>query len=174
MAGTDHIDCSKGPDIEKVKKIQAEQGVTLAQQSVKLDRLLDSHDALSVDLKAAIDRLTAIIEADIGTRKDVEQLKKDREVLYQKTHKVEGRVSSIEVRNAKCDGAGIFEKFPKVWDWFQAELGWRRFLPSVMAFLSALFAIITFMSAHVDAEKTSHIHTPDPRGGVTTDYGVPK
>jgi len=159
--------CNKGPDIDKLKVEQIRQGE-------KLDRVLINQETQAKDLKQAIDRLASIIEADISTRKDVEQLKKDRETLFSKVHLTDGRVSAIEVRNAKCDGAGIFEKFPRVWDWYQGELGWRRFIPATMAVLSFLFAMFTFLANHTTIEEFPYSHVPDPRGGVVSDYGVDK
>lgn len=138
-------------------------------QNVKLDQVLDNQKQFSIDIKQAIDGLTKIIMADIETRKDVEQLKKDREILFTMTRTESIRLDAIELRNARCDGAGIFENFPKMWNWYQqhesaatnfhevvvgirnkvdtvynwylGEMGWRRFIPAAIAIVSALLAI---------------------------------
>lgn len=138
-------------------------------QNVKLDQVLDNQKQFSIDIKQAIDGLTKIIMADIETRKDVEQLKKDQEILFAMTHTESIRLDAIELRNARCDGAGIFENFPKMWNWYQqhesaatnfhevvvgirnkvdtvynwylGEMGWRRFIPAAIAIVSALLAI---------------------------------
>jgi hypothetical protein len=140
--------CAKADQIEEQGKMLVEQGVVLHQQGAKLDQMLHNQEVLATDLKQALDRLTSIIEEDIGTRKDVEQLKKDREILFVSHRKDADRIEAIEIRNAKCDGLGVFEKFPKLWDFFQVharsekdfnkvwewyimEQGIRRFLPAV-------------------------------------------
>ena len=66
--------CNKGPDIDNLNK--------------KVDSLIDAQRATSQDLKQAIEKLTAIIMADIETRAEVEQLKKDREILFNLTRGV--------------------------------------------------------------------------------------
>ena len=161
--------CEKGANINAVR--QAQQRLTMEQvsQGTKIDRVLESQVQLGTDLKQAIDGLTRIIMADIETRKDVEQLKKDREILFAMTRTESIRLDAIELRNARCDGAGIFENFPKMWNWYQqhesaatnfhevvvgikskvdtvynwylGEMGWRRFIPAAIAIVSALLAI---------------------------------
>jgi hypothetical protein len=156
--------CDKGPEINQLQKQTDDQGR-------KLDRVLDNQVSMATDMKAAIDRLSSIIEADIGTRKDVEQLKKDREILYDQSREDVARIDAIMIRNAMCDGAGIFEKFPEMFNWYQAnrvkseqfvkvyawynqELGWRRFIPTLMTVLTALLALyVTFSElSHEDEE----------------------
>ena len=122
----DDHDCNKGAEIEAIKRQQIEQ-------TIKLDLVLNNQVELATDLKGALRELTDIIKADIRTRAEVEQLKKDRELLYIKTRQITETIQGIKERNAKCDGAGIFENFPKVWNWYQQERGIRRFVPAAMA-----------------------------------------
>lgn len=151
--------CNKGPDIDRL--------------NTKVDSLIAAQQATSTDLKQAIDKLTSVIMTDIETRAEVEQLKKDREITYRLVHSIVARLDAIEIRNAKCDGAGIFENFPKVWDYIQQEKGWRRFLPALLTGLS--FLILLFNSFG-DNFVTKHRHdtllTKDPRGSVKQDVGV--
>ena len=154
--------CDKGAEIESLQKGQVTQ-------EAKMDLILHNQQELSTDLRGALDRLTSIIEEDIGTRKDVEQLKKDREILFDMQRADVVRIDAIEIRNARCDGAGIFENFPTMWNWYQqhktaaesvdaiicamkkkvdkvhawylGEMGWRRFIPAALTIISALLAI---------------------------------
>ena len=135
--------CDKGPDIEQLKVDQAEIKTEQVSQGIKLDQVLDNQQQLGTDFKDALSRLTSIIEEEIGTRKDVEQLKKDREILYEKRGVDAARIAAIEVRNAKCDGLGVFEKFPMVWDFMQQEKGWRRFVPGVGAAVCTVSVVYT-------------------------------
>ena len=145
--------CNKGPDIDKLNS--------------KVDHLADLHKANSSDLKQAINRLTAIIEADIETRAAVEQLKKDREVLYAKYHGIDARVDGIETLAHQYKGAKIYDRVPVLWDWRQQEMGWRRFLPAMLAGLSFLILLYNTFNANFTVP-----HTHIPRGDVVEDYGV--
>jgi hypothetical protein len=140
-------------------------------QKEKIDQILINQTELGIDIKQAIEGLTKIIMADIEIRKDVEQLKKDREITFATQRAVANRIDAIEIRNAKCDGAGIFENFPKMyewyisniekskqfsvlWRWYLGELGWRRFIPIILSFITCLLALyVTFAEmTHDDAE----------------------
>jgi hypothetical protein len=138
-------------------------------QKEKIDQILINQTELGIDIKQAIEGLTKIIMADIEIRKDVEQLKKDREITFATQRAVVNRIDAIDLRNARCDGAGIFENFPRMWDWYQkheqktkncdakievirkkvdkvytwqlGEMGWRRFLPAAAAFIAAVAAV---------------------------------
>lgn len=154
--------CGKGPDIDRLQVEQGKQGRKIDEQGVKIDQVLANQANTTRELKEAIDRLTRIIESDIETRKDVEQLKKDREILYEKSRKDGDRIEAIEMRNARCDGAGIFERWPILWDfyqtqhgkanqfnqvynWYLGERGVRRFIPAAMAFICAVVAIMQYV-----------------------------
>lgn len=150
--------CNKGPDIDKLNH--------------KVDNLIEAQRATSADLKEAINRLASIVEADIETRAAVEQLKKDREILYAKYHGIDARTDAIEIRNARCDGAGIFENFPTVWNYIQQEKGWRRFLPGVMTFLSFLLLLFSTLSDKVVLTYDHPELKKDPRGSVKRDVGI--
>ncbi len=151
--------CEKGPQIDVLQKTQIEQGA-------KLDQVLKNQQDLGETMTTALNKLTAMMEKDIGTRMEVEQLKKDRDRLYEKSRENAVEIRGINERNARCDGAGIFENFPKMYDWYQAniakseqfvkvyawylgELGWRRFMPGSMAFFS--FAILIYVTFFKDA-----------------------
>jgi len=158
--------CNKGPDIDILKK---EQQKAVHQQIIlsnKVDQLLVNQKETSDDLKQAINKLTAIIELDIETRKDVEQLKKDRDAQAVKLKVEQSRITAIEVRNAKCDGLGIFNKWDEVWNFIQQEKGWRRFVPVAMAIISTGLAIYITLA---DANIKSDLHQHPVYSGVTID-----
>lgn len=152
--------CGQGPQIVELQKTQAAQ-------NNKLDRLHENQTEATRDLKTAISELTKIVRADIQTRAEVEQLKKDREILFSMASSAAGRLEEIELRNAKCDGAGIFENFPKVWNWYQQELGWRRFAPAAMTIITGMLALYVTIS-EIDQrerliEQSNHRHPSDVR-----------
>jgi len=139
-----------------IKELQSNQ----VKLDAKVDQVLDNQKQLGSDLKDMIGRLTAIIEADIGTRMEVEQGKKEREILFASHRKDAARIEAIEIRNAKCDGLGVFDKFPKVWDFYklhagkegqfdkvwnryQQDTGIRRFVPAGSAFICTAAVIYT-------------------------------
>ena len=163
------IPCDKGTVIDAVSKEQHQIRNEQHTQNIKLDQVLHNQHQLGIDIKQAIDGLTKIIMADIETRKDVEQLKKDREILFDLVRADALQIARINERNAKCDGAGIFENFPKMWDWYKQhdsayislvdqvetesgrldkvydwymnEMGWRRFIPSTLTIISGILVI---------------------------------
>ena len=122
--------CDKGPEIAAVQQATYKQGL-------KISQMLDNQQTLSSTMTAALDRLTATIEADIGTRKDVEQGKKDIKRLYTKSREIAVEIRAINERNTLYDGKGVFDKFDTVWNFIQQEKGWRRFIPATMTFICA-------------------------------------
>lgn len=133
-----HDDCTERESIRKLE-------VNSQAMDSKLDLVIENQKILASDLKQTLDRLTKIIEEDIGTRKDVEQGKKERAILFDKVRSVEQSVVAIGIRNARCDGAGIFENFPVVWAFVQQEKGVRRFIPYALTVLMGLMTLYSAM-----------------------------
>lgn len=161
--------CDKGPAIEAMKTGQQNLMLEQHDQNSKLDRVLSNQNQLSTDMKQAIESLTRIVMTDIDTRKDVEQLKKDREILFEMHRLHNLQIININERNAKMDGVGVVDNFPRLWNWYQqheaadlaeditlmtlktkvdavhnwylGELGWRRFIPVTLAAISTCLAI---------------------------------
>lgn len=126
--------------------------------------LQESQLELSSTLKESMSQLREILLSEVANKKDIEQLKKENDLLFSRIKLVDQRVGRIEVRNAVCDGAQILARFPKVWDFYQQEQGWRRFLPAAMTFISLLLAIYISL---VGSDSPFHGHTSfelDPRG----------
>jgi hypothetical protein len=179
---TEHAkNCDKGPDIDAVKRQQTEHGL-------KIDLILQNQERTSSELRDALNRLTSIIETDIGTRLEVEQGKKERELLFQAVRRSAEDINVIKERNAKCDGAGIFENFPKMYDWYQAniaksdqfvkvyawylgELGWRRFVPAVMTVMTGMMALYIGIQSlgGFDSVKPVVDHTHKSSYGIPSD-----
>lgn len=153
----EHVQCSKAPDIDTL--------------SHKVDVLIDAQQATSSKLEKAINRLTSVIETDIETRAAVEQLKKDREMLFARYHGIDARVDAIEIRNAKCDGLGVFNKWDTVWNFIQQEKGWRRFIPALLTAASFLILLWTTFGDKVTSNHT-HDLDQDPRGSTSQTYGI--
>lgn len=131
--------------------------------------LHESHKELSVALKDSMTQLREILLSEVANKKDIDQLKKENDLLFEKIRKVEMRTDLIEVRNAKCDGAGIFDNFPKIWNWYMQEQGWRRFVPAALTVVSALLALYMTIS---DIQNHNH-PSSDARGTVSRDVGIP-
>jgi hypothetical protein len=134
--------CDKGPEISKLQQIQREQDKKLDRHDYKLDQVLQNQIALGEDIKQAINGLTEIIKADVETRAAVEQGKKERAVLFEKVRSVEKSVGAINIRNAKCDGAGIFDEWPSIRKFVNQQKGLHRFIPTAAALVSTIIAIL--------------------------------
>jgi len=139
---------------EQAEVIKA-QGLMLAEQGTVLNEIRQAqkrqekiHSDHASELKESITKMTDILIESTKHSADIAQLKRETNLLFEQDRVVTGRVELIEQRNAKCDGAGIFERFPEVWDWFQQERGWRRFLPTFMAFLAWCASIWAFFENH--------------------------
>ena len=158
--------CEKGPVIEVLQKTQIEQGA-------KLDQVLENQVLQNKTMTDALNRLTSMIEADIGTRYEVEQGKKERELLFDFRRNDVARIEAIEIRNAKCDGLGVFKKWNTVWDFIQQEKGWRRFVPAAMTGISFLIVLWATLGTINTSNEHEHTHVPDPRGVNKIDVGVP-
>jgi hypothetical protein len=182
--------CDKGPEIKKLQENQNKQDKKLDRHDIKLDQVLESQVALSTDIKDAINGLTKIIMADVETRAAVEQGKKERELLFNKVRDVEEAVVEIKERNAKCDGAGIFENFPKMYDWYTAniaksnqfvkvydwylgELGWRRFFPTILTIVSFIILLYVTFGDHASDNKQAILDEHHKAESIKT-YGLPK
>ena len=167
-----------------------EQEPVIREQGKKIDQILHNQEQSARDMKSAIDKLTTIIMTDIERRMEVDQLKKESELHFEKNRSLSQRVEGIEVRNAKCDGAGIFENFPhiwnwynkhkesdvdfkKMWTWYQQEQGWRRFVPAAMTILTGILALYIGLQS-IGENTIRHSHVPDPRGSTSSSYGVTK
>lgn len=137
--------CDKGPEISKLQEIQREQDKKLDRHDYKLDQVLQNQIALGEDIKQAINGLTEIIKADVETRAAVEQGKKERVILFEKARTVERRVDAIDIRNARCDGAGIFDEWPKIREFVQQEKGIRRFIPYALTTMTGLMTLFNLL-----------------------------
>lgn len=174
-----HKDCTEK---EAIRILEANSQLVDA----KVDLILENQKVLATDLKQTLDRLTSIIEEDIGTRKDVEQGKKERELLFVMSRKNGEDIAEIKVRNAKCDGAGIFDNFPKMWDWFQqhetatkakdaqivsikrkvdrlnalsiADTSIKKFIPLAITLLVAITSLWLNVDSLIDRTGMPHTH----------------
>lgn len=148
------------------------------------EMLASQHLDLVQKLDGFFSRLEVILLADVERRKDIDQLIKDTNHLHEHARLNTEKIAAIEQRNAMCDGAGIFDNFPKMWNWFQGnkkmldkfeslyqwylgELGWRRFIPVAMTVITGLLALyMAFAQVNQKYEPTTkqQIELNDPRG----------
>jgi len=173
--------CEQAEIIVALEKSQHEQ-------SKKIDAILETLRTQTETFNSSIKELTQVLLQNARHGEVLLQLKKENDLIFNSLRDVKTDVQAIKERNAKCDGAGIFENFPKIWDWYTAhrksdvdidkmwkwylgELGWRRFLPAVLAVISTVMAI--YISLH---QINTHDHgialSKDPRGAIKQDVGV--
>ncbi len=157
---------------DKIKDIQNTNISILKNQELLSSQHLD----LVQKLDGFFSRLEVILLADVERRKDIDQLIKDTDHLHKHVRDNSEEIKHINERNARCDGAGIFENFPKMWNWYQGhkdsaidfkkmwlwylgELGWRRFVPAAMTMVTALLALyVTFAEVTDNQEFKQHSH----------------
>lgn len=144
--------CDKGPEIQALRKEQTEQGIYIK-------AILENQVQASADMKESIDKMTKLIIEGNSTRQEVEQGKKERAVLFTMARHAEEHLSAIDVRNARCDGAGIFEQWPAVKTYIDQDKGFRRFIPAMTGFLSFLILLyVTFSSPDEPSKKVDFDH----------------
>ena len=122
-------------------------------QEQNISRIMEGQNTLVKELKDSFSRLENILLADVEHRKDIAQLKKESDILFNKQRltdetvvasfgNVNGRISQIEHTRALYDGAEVLSRSKTMWDWRQQELGWRRFIPAAMAALAWLATMV--------------------------------
>jgi len=180
--------CDKGPIIDAVSKEQEKIRAEQMTQYVKLDLVLQNQQQFGQDIKQAIDGLTRILLADIETRKDVEQLKKDREILFDLQREDAAQIARINQLADRYTGAGIYENYPKLWNWFQQheaaevaddttcniykakvdvlhnwylqEMGWRRFIPGALTIVSTFLVIyVSLVGLTAPMQSEAELHS---------------
>lgn len=163
--------CQKKENVDMPLPCEQEGNIqAIAIQNAKIlesmKNLSINQDNLSDSLKRSLDRLEQILLAEVENKKDIIQLRKESDLLFTKGREIDCRLDLIDVRNAKCDGSGIFKDFPKVWNWYQQEVGWRRFIPAAMTIITTLLAAyVTF--SEVNYKHIDIAIVPDPTGQIT-------
>lgn len=123
-------------------------------------QILQNQQTLVSELKESFGRLEKILLSEVEQRKDIDQLKKEADLLFQKQRNAEERVmkdvlalsarmAKMELTKAEYDGARIYERVPVIWEYVQQEKGWRRFLPGVLSAIATICTIATFFMAFV-------------------------
>jgi hypothetical protein len=138
------------------------------------EALAVQHMVLVQKLDSFFDRLEAILLADMERRTQMDQALRDIDTLYVDSRAQHKELDSIKQRNATCDGAGVMDKneemwiwyqanitkskqFTEVWNWFQQEKGWRRFVPTMLTVITGILAIyIGLVSIGAQYESEEH------------------
>lgn len=118
-------------------------------------QIIKNQETLVAELKESFQRLEQILLADVEHKKDISQLKKESDLHFQKNRTLEAKVettttalatrmTAMEKTKSEYDGAKIYQRVPELWEWFQQEKGWRRFVPTAMAALAWIATMITF------------------------------
>lgn len=120
--------------------------------TAKQDRIEESHRELVQEIRSMVKEMRAMFGADIEMRKDVEQLRKENDLLFEKVR--EGR-RECEARadrfQATADALSLWKagiearidpkKLDLMHDFIQQEHGWRRFVPAAFAFIAVLISL---------------------------------
>jgi hypothetical protein len=138
--------CEQEDSIATILKEQTDSKITTSSILENQHHLADQHLVLVQKLDKFFDRLETILMADVERRAHVEQLIKDTDELAKIQRKMNEEIDVIQQRNAKCDGAGIFENFPLLWNHYQQEKGWRRMVPIACAVTAAIAALVPYFS----------------------------
>jgi hypothetical protein len=130
--------CDKGPEIQLLREAQTEQGLHIKQ-------ILEHQVQASLDMKESLDKMTKLIMEGNTTRLEVEQGKKERALLFTMVRNAEEHLATIDVRNARCDGAGIFDQWPSVLRFVNQQKGIQRFIPYVLTIMTGLMTLFNVM-----------------------------
>jgi hypothetical protein len=166
-----HEECDQAVVIKAQGKTMSELKTGQRSQGNKIDMILETLHTQTATFNDSIKELTQVLLQNARHGEVMLQLKKENDLLFISQRDLKKEVGLIKQRNAKCDGAGIFENFPKmhdwyiankekmvyittVWTWYQRELGWRRFIPAAMTILTGLMAI------YIGAQKLGGFDKP--------------
>jgi hypothetical protein len=123
-------------------------------------------------------RLETILLADAERRTQLVQALQDVDQLFKDNRAIKKDLQEIHEWKATLEGAGILINFPKVWNFFQQEQGWRRFVPAAMSLVTGLLAIyITMHSVFGNSTSLSDQAILDNyynRAEQSHTYGIPK
>jgi len=137
--------------------------------------LAEQHLLLVTKLDGFFERLEVILLADMERRTQLAQTMQDVNQLYGDSRELRIRMADMETTKAQYDGANIYTRVPKLWEWYQQEQGWRRLIPTIMTIITGLFAIYISLSSMNDTEEDRKMLEQFLNKGETTQtYGVPK
>jgi hypothetical protein len=181
--------CEQAEVIKAQGAVMSELKSGQTAQGDKIDMILETLHSQTTTFNDSIKELTQVLLQNARHGEVMLQLKKENDLLFVSQRDLKKEISLIKQRNARCDGAGIFENFPKmyswyqaniekskqfaiVWTWYNQELGWRRFVPTAMALITGLLALyVTFTElAHDDAVADRK----EMEAYMLENYGVPK
>ena len=120
--------------------------------AAKQDRIEESHRELVQEIRSMVHEMRAMFGADIEMRKDVEQLRKENDLLFEKVR--EGRrecearadrfqtvADSLSIWRAGVEARIDPKKIDQMYDFIQQEHGWRRFAPAMISLIAVLIAL---------------------------------
>ena len=180
--------CEQADVIKKQGKAMSELKSGQVAQSNKIDMILETLHTQTSTFNDSIKELTQVLLQNARHGEVMLQLKKENDLLFISQRELKQEVGLIKQRNSRCDGAGIFENFPVmyswylankekmvqfggVWQWYNQELGWRRFVPTAMALITGLLAL------YVTVAELNHSDELEDRKEIEAyileNYGVP-
>jgi len=142
--------------------IPCEQADKIEKQGMLLEDIAKTQKEHRTEFQESIKRLTDILIENTKHDAALTQARKELDLLFEKTRYNEHRIEAIEVRNARCDGAGIFENWPKVrdfylsyiplkekteklWNKYQQDEGVRKWIPLTISVIAIIITILTYM-----------------------------
>jgi hypothetical protein len=185
--------CEQAEVIKAQATIVAELKSGQLAQGNKIDMILETLHTQTSTFNDSIKELTQVLLQNARHGEVMLQLKKENDLLFISQRELKQEVGLIKQRNAKCDGAGIFENFPvmyswytankeklvqfgNVWTWYNQELGWRRFVPTAMALLTGLLALYVTVSeiSHSNEHNKQAMSQAEVDSYMLEKYGVPR
>lgn len=137
--------CDQTTNIESIKEEQANSRIVQAQLLRNQEIQAERQDALVKKLDEFFNRLEKILITDVERRKDIESVTKDTDILYKEYRELSHRMDIGEQFRSNYVNNKTGEKVSDLWNWFNQEKGWRRTIPYVMAAISTLSALFTFL-----------------------------
>lgn len=127
------------------------------QIAAKQDRIEESHRELVQEIRSMIQEMKAMFGADIELRKDVDQLRKESDLLFEKLR--EGRrecearadrfqttADALSLWKAGIEARIDPKKIDHMHEFILQEQGWRRFVPALMATIAFLISVASALT----------------------------
>lgn len=139
------LECNQVEVINQIK-VEQERNKLINAQILSNQELLTQHQSeLVKKLETFFSRLEEILLSDVERRKDVEQIVKNQELLDYNIKELQHNFHVLEYSKSNIEGSEILKKVPIMWNWYQQEKGWRRFIPGMFTFTALVLTAISLL-----------------------------
>jgi len=146
----------------ETEMIPCEQADKIEKQGKLLEDIARAQKDHRTEFQQSIQKLTDILIENTKHDAALSQARKELDLLFDKTRTNEHRIEAIEMRNARCDGAGIFESWPKIrdfylsfvplkekteklWNKYQQDEGVKKWIPLAISVIAILITLLSYM-----------------------------